>query len=214
MIGLRRRLEFDRTRVEREAWVMKRSLVIFGTLFLVGGCGGFPQKPPVIGYDPAPYGDAFRVAATEAVFRDFRGAGFYQAFGDAAYTIGRVGRCTDDGLANFLAGRAACVVAGPADSPICREQAFCLRFTMDRALAENQKAWQAVEAALLDPCTALTSPEGLQYRRWPSAIGKPAQASWALLRCDRSRRVVGSNVQRSDNGAEVIVTLRFGLAGR
>ena len=34
-------------------------------LALLGACSTFPEGPPLIGYDPVPYGDAFRAAAAE-----------------------------------------------------------------------------------------------------------------------------------------------------
>lgn len=67
------------------------------------------KGPPLIGYDPAPYGDAFRAAATEAVIRSKLGEGFYEVFGDKAYTVGQSGLCAEDmRLVGRLSERDSC----------------------------------------------------------------------------------------------------------
>ena len=189
---------------------LARGLAVAG-LALLGACSTFPKGPPLIGYDPTPYGDAFDAAATEAVLRDALGQSAYAAFGDEAYRMGLQGPCDAASLADFAAGRRGCTVLGPAHGPDCRETDLCLRFTMDRDLARDPQVWSAVERALLHPCAALTSPKDLPYARWPSAVGKPAWASWTLLRCDRRRQVTGSAVTLSDSGDQTVVRLTFAL---
>lgn len=80
---------------------------------------------------------------------------------------------------------------------------------MDGELARDPRVWSVVERALRQPCEALTPPKGLPYARWPSAVGKPARASWDLLRCDRRRQVTGSAVDLSESGGQVLVRLTF-----
>ncbi len=189
---------------------LARGLAVAG-LALLGACSTFPKGPPLIGYDPVPYGDAFRAAATEAVLRDALGQGVYAAFGDEAYRMGRHGLCSPSALADFVAGRSGCTLLLPADSPDCRETDLCLRFIMERQMARDPQVWSAVERALLHPCAALTSPKDLPYARWPSAVGKPAWASWTLLRCDRRRQVRGSAVTLSDSGDQTVIRLTFAL---
>lgn len=180
-------------------------------LALLGACSTFPKGPPLIGYDPAPYGDAFSAAATEAVLRDALGQGVYAAFGDEAYRLSSQGLCTPATLADFVAGRRGCAILGPADGPDCRETDLCLRFVMDRDLARDPRVRSAIERALLRPCKTLTPPKGLPYARWPSAVGKPAWASWDLLRCDRRRQVTGSAAALNDSGGQTLVRLSFAL---
>lgn len=180
-------------------------------LVLLGACSTFPKGPPLIGYDPAPYGDAFRAAATEAALRDALGQSVYAALGDEAYRLGGHGLCSPSALADFAAGRSGCTVLGPADGPGCRETDLCLRFTMDGELARDPRVWSIVERALRQPCDALTPPKGLRYARWPSAVGKPASASWELLRCDSRRRVMGSTVTVSQNQGQAVIRLSFVL---
>lgn len=186
--------------------------VLLAGLTLLGACSTFPKGPPLIGYDPAPYGDAFRAAATEAVLRDALGQGVYAAFGDEAYRLPSQGPCDAASLATFVAGRKGCTVLRPVIGPDCRETDLCLRFTMDHELARDPHVWSVVERALLHPCQALTSPKTLPYARWPSAVGKPASASWDLLRCDRRRQVMGSTVTVSGNQGQAVISLTFALA--
>ena len=82
---------------------------------------------------------------------------------------------------------------------------------MDRDLARDPRVRAAVERALLRPCETLTPPKGLPYARWPSAIGKPAWASWNLLRCDRRRQVTGSAVTLDEGRSQTLVRLTFAL---
>ena len=190
-----------------------RTLLILGLLALIG-CAPFPKGPPLIGYDPAPYGDAFRTAAAEAVIRSKLGGGFYEAFGDKAYTVGQSGLCTKETLQHFLSRQSGCALLGPGDNPDCRERDHCIRFTVDSGLLKEPEIASAVEAALLRPCDALTPPQNLSHGRWPSAIGKPAAASWGLLRCGSRRQVVGSDIAIHENGPQTVISLTFSLARR
>lgn len=185
-----------------------RNAALLAGFALLGACA---KGPPLIGYDPAPYGDAFRAAATEAVLRDALGQGAYAAFGDEAYRMGLQGPCDAASLADFVAGRRGCAILGPADGPDCRETDLCLRFTMERDLARDPRVWSAVERALRQPCDALTPPKDLPHARSPSAVGKPAQSSWDLLRCGARRQVTGSTVTLSENGDQTVVRLSFAL---
>ncbi|WP_312780939.1 hypothetical protein [Brevundimonas sp.] len=188
-----------------------RNAALLAGFALLGACATFPKRPPLIGYDPAPYGDAFCAAATQAVLRDSLGQGAYAAFGDEVYRMGRQGPCSAASLADFVAGRRGCAIMLPAGGPDCRETDLCLRFTMDRELARDPRVWSAVESALRQPCDTLTPPKELPYARWPSAVGNPAWASWTLLRCDRRRQVTGSAVTLSDSGDQTVVRLTFAL---
>lgn len=190
-----------------------RTLLVLGFLALAG-CAPFPKGPPLIGYDPAPYGDAFRAAATEAVIRSKLGEGFYEVFGDMAYTVGQSGLCAEDTLQHFLSLQHGCALLGPGDSPDCRELDLCIRLTVSSGLYKDPEVRSAVEAALLRPCDALTPPQDLPYARWPSAIGKPATASWGLLRCGGRRQVVGSDIAFHENGAQTVISFTFSLARR
>lgn len=181
-------------------------------LVLLGACSTFPKGPPLIGYDPAPYGDAFRAAATEAVLRDALGQSVYAALGDETYRLSSSGLCTPATLSDFVAGRSGCTVLEPADGPSCSETDLCLRFTMDGELARDPRVSPAVERALRQPCEALTPPKDLPYARWPSAVGKPAWASWDLLRCDTRRQVTGSSVTVSESQGQAVIRLTFSLA--
>jgi hypothetical protein len=183
-------------------------------LFALGGCASFPQGPSLIGYDPAPYGDAFRAAAAEAVIRQTFGQGFYEAFGDRAYTVGLSGLCSEASLAAFVAQQRGCAILHPGDGPDCRERDTCMRLSIDSALFRDPAIRSAVETALRHPCDALTPPKGLPYRRSPSIIGKPAQASWSLLRCGGGRRVEGGPLSIQEDGARTILSFRFTLVPR
>ena len=190
-----------------------RTLLVLGLLALAG-CAPFPKGPPLIGYDPAPYGDASRAAATEAVIRSKLGEGFYEVFGDKAYTMGQSGLCAEDTLQHFLSLQHGCALLGPGDSPDCRELDLCIRLTVGSGLFKDPEVRSAVEAALLRPCDALTPPQALPYARWPSAIGKPATASWGLLRCGSRRQVVGSDIAFHENGAQTVISFTISLARR
>nr|WP_295237963.1 hypothetical protein [uncultured Brevundimonas sp.] len=185
-----------------------RSLLALGLLALAG-CAPFPKAPPLIGYDPAPYGDAFRAAATEAVIRKKLGKGFYEAFGDKAYTIGKSGLCTEDSLQQFLSQQQGCALLGPSDNQDCRELELCIRLTLSSALLRDPEIRSAVESALLRPCDALTPPRDLPYARWPSAIGKPATASWDLLGCGSRRQMNGRDIAFHENGAQTIISFKM-----
>ena len=89
-----------------------RTLLVLGLLALAG-CAPFPKGPPLIGYDPAPYGDAFRAAATEAVVRSKLGEGFYEVFGEKAYTVGQSGLCAEDTFQRFLSLQHGCALLVP-----------------------------------------------------------------------------------------------------
>lgn len=190
-----------------------KTLLVLG-LLAVAGCAPFPKGAPLIGYDPAPYGDAFRSAATEAVIRSKLGEGFYEIFGDKAYTIRQSGLCTQDTLLQFLSLQRGCALLGPGDNADCRERDLCIRLTVGSELFKDPEVRSAVEAALLRPCDALTPPQDLPYARWPSTIGKPASASWKLLRCGSRRQVVGSDIAFHENGAQTVVFFTFSLARR
>lgn len=185
-----------------------RSLLALGFLALAG-CAPFPKGPPLIGYDPAPYGDAFRAAATEAVVRTKLGKGFYEAFGDKAYTIGKSGLCAEASLQKFLSQQQGCALLGPGDNQDCRELELCIRLTLSSALFRDPEIRSAVESAFLRPCDALTPPRDLPYARWPSAIGKPATASWDLLGCGSRRQVNGRDIAFHENGAQTIISFKM-----
>jgi len=186
-----------------------RSLLALGLLALAG-CAPFPKGPPLIGCDPAPYGDAFRAAATEAVIRKKLGKGFYEAFGDKAYTIGKSGLCTEDSLQQFLSQQQGCALLGPGDNQDCRELELCIRLTLSSALLRDPEIRSAVESALLRPCDALTPSRDLPYARWPSAIGKPATASWDLLGCSSRRQVDGRDISFHENGDQTVISFTIG----
>lgn len=186
-----------------------RSLFALGLLTLAG-CAPFPKGPPLIGYDPAPYGDAFRAAATEAVIRKKLGKSFYEAFGDKAYTIGKSGLCAEDSLQQFFSLQQGCALLGPGDNQDCRELELCIRLTLNSALFRDPEIRSAVESALLRPCDALTPPRDLPYARWPSAIGKPATASWDLLGCSSRRQVDGRNIAFHENGDQTVISFTIG----
>lgn len=186
-----------------------RSLFALGLLTLAG-CAPFPKGPPLIGYDPAPYGDAFRAAATEAVIRKKLGKGFYEAFGDKAYTIGTSGLCAEDSLQQFLSQQQGCALLGPGDNQDCRELELCIRLTLSSALFRDPEIRSAVESALLRPCDALTPPRDLPYARWPSAIGKPATASWDLLGCGSRLQVDGRDIAFHENGDQTVISFTIG----
>jgi hypothetical protein len=188
-----------------------RTLLALGLLALAG-CAPFPKGPALIGYDPTPYGDAFRAAAAEAVIRSKLGKGFYEVFGNKAYTVGQSGLCAEDTLEHFLSLQHGCALLGPGDSSDCRELDLCIRLTVGSELFKDPEVRSAVEAALLRPCYALTPPQDLPYARWPSAIGKPATASWGLLRCGSRRQVVGSDISFHENGAQTEISFTFSLA--
>lgn len=187
-----------------------RTLIVLGLLALAG-CAPFPKGPPLIGYDPAPYGDAFRAAATEAVIRNKLGRGFYEVFGDKAYTIGGHGLCADDAFQQFLSLQHGCALLGPADNSDCRELDSCIRLTASSGLIKDPEIRSAVESALLRPCDALTPPRNLPYARSPSAIGKPATASWELLRCGSRRQVIGRDIAFHENGAQTVISFTISL---
>lgn len=176
---------------------------------IAAGCSTFPHRPPLIGYDPAPYGDAFRAAAMEAVVRRETGRGFYEVFADKAYTLGSQGRCDDKTLQQFLTQQRGCWLLSPADHAGCRESDLCLEFTADRRILEQPAIRRAVDAALLRPCDTLTAPDDLPYARWPSIIGKSALSSWRVLGCGGRRPVVGENLVWSGEGDRIRITLRF-----
>ncbi|WP_292078174.1 hypothetical protein [Brevundimonas sp. UBA7838] len=186
-----------------------RSLFALGLLTLAG-CAPFPKGPPLIGYDPAPYGDAFRAAATEAVIRKKLGKSFYEAFGDKAYTIGKSGLCAEDSLQHFFSLQQGCALLGPGDNQDCRELELCIRLTLNSALFRDPEIRSAVESALLRPCDALTPPRDLPYARWPSAIGKPATASWDLLGCSSRRQVDGRDIAFHENGDQTVISFTIG----
>lgn len=186
-----------------------RSLFALGLLTLAG-CAPFPKGPPLIGYDPAPYGDAFRAAATEAVIRKKLGKSFYEAFGDKAYTIGKSGLCAEDSLQQFFSLQQGCALLGPGDNQDCRELELCIRLTLSSALFRDPEIRSAVESALLRPCDALTPPRDLPYARWPSAIGKPATASWDLLGCSSRRQVDGRDISFHENGGQTVISFTIG----
>lgn len=190
-----------------------RTLFVLGLLALAG-CAPFPKGSPLIGYDPAPYGDAFRAAAMEAVIRSKLGAGFYEVFGDKAYTMGESGRCGEDTLQQFLSQQRGCALLGPGDSPDCRELDRCIRLTVGSGLFKDPEVRSSVEAALLRPCDALTPPQDLPYGRWPSAIGKPATASWGLLACGSRRQVVGSDIAFHEQGTQTVISFTISQARR
>jgi len=164
----------------------------------------------LIGYDPAPYGDAFRAAATEAVIRKKLGKSFYEAFGDKAYTIGKSGLCAEDSLQHFFSLQQGCALLGPGDNQDCRELELCIRLTLNSALFRDPEIRSAVESALLRPCDALTPPRDLPYARWPSAIGKPATASWDLLGCSSRRQVDGRDIAFHENGDQTVISFTIG----
>lgn len=186
-----------------------RSLFALGLLTLAR-CAPFPKGPPLIGYDPAPYGDAFRAAATEAVIRKKLGKSFYEAFGDKAYTIGKSGLCAEDSLKQFFSLQQGCALLGPGDNQDCRELELCIRLTLNSALFRDPEIRSAVESALLRPCDALTPPRDLPYARWPSAIGKPATASWDLLGCSSRRQVDGRDIAFHENGDQTVISFTIG----
>ncbi|WP_406853022.1 hypothetical protein WEU32_04435 [Brevundimonas sp. BH3] len=190
-----------------------RTLFALG-LMALAGCAPLPKGPPLIGYDPAPYSDAFRAAATEAVIRSKLGEGFYDAFGDKAYTVGTSGLCAEETLQHFLSLQRGCALLGPGDNPDCGEPDLCIMLTVDSGLFKDPETRSAVEAALLRPCDALTPPLGLPYGHWPSAIGKPAAASWGLLHCGGRRQVIGSDIAVHENGAQTVIFFTFSLAKR
>lgn len=191
---------------------MRFSPLIVLSLLVLAGCAPFPKGPPLIGYDPAPYGDAFRAAATEAVIRRKLGKGFYEVFGDKAYTVGQSGLCAEDTFQHFLSLQHGCALLGPGDGPDCRELDLCIRLTVGSGLLKDSEVRSAIEAALLRPCNALTPPHGLPYARWPSAIGKSATASWGRLRCGSRREVVGSDISFHENGAQSVISFTIKLA--
>lgn len=193
---------------------MRFRTLLVSSLLALAGCASFPKGPPLIGYDPAPYGDAFRAAASEAVIRSKLGEGFYEAFGAEAYTVGQSGRCTEDTLQRFLSLQHGCALLHSADGPDCRETDLCIRLTGDSALLKDLKVRSAIETAILRPCEALTPPHDLPFARWPSAIGDPASHSWGLLRCGSRRQVVGSNILRHENGSQTVITFNFSIARR
>ena len=188
-----------------------RTLLVLGLLALAG-CAPFPKGPPLIGYDPAPYGDAFRAAATEAVVRSKLGEGFYEVFGEKAYTVGQSGLCAEDTFQRFLSLQHGGALLVPGDSSDCPELDLCIRLTADSALFKDPEVRSAVEAALLRPCDALTPPQDLPHARLPSAIGKPASASWKLLRCGSRRTVVGSHIAFHENGTHTVISFTFSLS--
>ncbi len=187
-----------------------RKLLALG-LFALTGCASFPQRPVLTGYDPAPYGDAFRAAATEAVIRSRLGAGFYEVFQDKAHTINMSGRCTEAALEQFLAKDIGCWLLFPGDNAECREQDLCIRLLADRRLFSDPAIRSDIEQALLKPCDALTSPETVLQPRWPSRVGKTAAASWAILRCGSRRQVIGREIVVQEEGADAVILFRFEL---
>ena len=187
-----------------------RKLLVLG-LFALAGCASFPQRPALIGYDPAPYGDAFRAAAAEAVIRSRVGVGFYEAFQGKAHTISMSGRCTEAALARFLAKDIGCWLLAPGDNAQCREQDLCIRLRAERQFFNGPAIRSDIERALLNPCDALTPPEEVLQPRWTSMVGKTAAASWAILRCGSRRQVIGREIVVREDGSETVILFRFDL---
>lgn len=191
---------------------MLRKAVLAFCLLIVAGCASFPKGPPLIGYNPTPYGDAFKAAASEAVLRAHLGRGFYEAFGDSAYTTGLSGRCSQESLSQFIALGRGCAILWAADGPDCRERDLCVRVRGATEVLKTQEIRSLLQSAIQRPCAALTPPDTLPYGKWPSAIGLPARASWDTLRCGRRREVVGSDVVFLEHGSETVVQFRFRLS--
>lgn len=188
-----------------------RILLALGLLALAG-CSSFTQRPALFGYDPAPYGDAFRAAATEAVIRNRVGKGFYEAFGDKAYTLSISEPCTEESIGRFLAQQSGCWLLLPGDNATCREQDFCIRLRIDRRLFNDPGIRPDIENAMLKPCDALTPPDHVSQPNWPSRVGRTADSSWALLRCGSRRPVIGREITVREEGSEAVIHLRFALS--
>lgn len=195
-----------------QSWEMRvRTLLALGMLALAG-CSSFPHSPALIGYDPAPYGDAFRAAATEAVIRNRVGRSFYEALGDKAYTLSMSGPCTEDSFGSFLAQQTGCWLLLPGDNATCREQDFCIRLRIDRRLFNDPAIRSDIESALLKPCDKLTPPDQVSQPNWPSKVGRTAASSWARLRCGSRRPVIGREITFRGEGSETVIVLRFALS--
>jgi hypothetical protein len=189
--------------------------LLAGVGLVLGGCASFPKQPPLIGYDPTPYADAFRSVATEAAIRQRTGKGFYEALGEKAYilSIRPPHPCSADGFAAFARGEFACSPVGNAYRPDCQELDSCLSFTIDRGLAQDREFMAAVLTAVEQPCRALTPPSGNPHHAYHAAGGivLPPSYLWRYFRCSTSRQVQGRNIQTAVTEDHVLITLRFGL---
>lgn len=183
--------------------------------FLVSGCASFPERPPLIGFEPTPNSVAFHSAVTEAVIRHRTGKGLYEALGERAWTMSpsRTYPCSPEALDAFVRGEFSCAPIALVHGTDCRELDLCLIFSMDPALARDTALVDSVKAALERPCEALTPPADNPYHSHFAVSGmqRPSSSLWRYFRCSHRRHVRGYDIRTVAEPGRTVITLRYRL---
>ena len=182
---------------------------------LVSGCVSFPERPPLIGFEPTPNSVAFHSAVTEAVIRHRTGKGLYEALGERAWKMptSRTYPCSPEGLDAFVRGEFSCAPIALVHGTDCRELEMCLIFSMDPVLASDTALVDSVKAALERPCEGLTPPAENPHHTFPSVSGmvRPSSSLWRYFRCSHRQQVRGYDVRTVPAPDRMVITLRYRL---